>query len=84
MTDDQESLGRHHASLTTMCFQFIMLNFYHPYGCHLKGRAIMRPAACHEFKTVNYIPLQVISSLPHVIGVHETACMQPARRDPEF
>jgi hypothetical protein len=23
--------------LTTMCFQFSMLKFYHPYGCHLKG-----------------------------------------------
>jgi hypothetical protein len=26
---------------TTMCFQFSMLNFYHPYQCHLQGRAIM-------------------------------------------
>jgi hypothetical protein len=23
------------------CFQFSMLNIYHPYGCHLKGKAIM-------------------------------------------
>ncbi len=22
----------------TMCFQFSMLNIYHPYGCHVKGR----------------------------------------------
>jgi hypothetical protein len=23
---------------TTMCFQFSMLNIYHPYGCHVKDR----------------------------------------------
>jgi hypothetical protein len=27
--------------LTTICFQFHMLNIYHLYGCHLKCRAIM-------------------------------------------
>jgi hypothetical protein len=27
--------------LTTMCFQFTMLNVYHPYECHLKDRTIM-------------------------------------------
>jgi len=26
--------------LITMCFQGSMLNVYHPYGSHLKGRAI--------------------------------------------
>jgi hypothetical protein len=31
---------------SNMCFQFGMLNIYHPYnGCHSKGRAIMRRAA---------------------------------------
>ncbi len=32
--------------LPTMCIQFSMLNIYHPYGYHLKGRAVMQPAAC--------------------------------------
>ncbi len=31
---------------SNMCFQFSMLNIYHPYNvCHSKGRAIMRRAA---------------------------------------
>jgi hypothetical protein len=32
--------------LTTMCFQFSMLNIYRPYACHLKGRARMQWATC--------------------------------------
>jgi hypothetical protein len=37
--------------LTTICFQFSMLNIYHqyPYGCHLKGRAIMRPSRVSSY-----------------------------------
>ncbi len=31
---------------TTMSFQFSMLNIYHPYGCHLKGR--VEPLWCLE------------------------------------
>jgi hypothetical protein len=38
--------------LISMCFQFSMLNIYHPYGCHLKGRAIMRSAS-------RYCPLAI-------------------------
>jgi hypothetical protein len=34
---------------TTMCSQFSMLNIYYPYGCDLKGRALVRRAACSEF-----------------------------------
>ncbi len=30
---------------TTMCFQFSMLNFYHPYGSHLKGQS---EQLCHQ------------------------------------
>jgi hypothetical protein len=33
-------LGLHHANHHVLCFQFSMLNVYHPYGSHLKGRAI--------------------------------------------
>lgn len=32
--------------LSTMCFEFILLNIYHLYECHLKGRAIMHQAMC--------------------------------------
>jgi hypothetical protein len=31
--------------LTTICFQFSMLNIYNPYGCHLKDQAII-PLIC--------------------------------------
>ncbi len=32
--------------LTTMCFQYIVFYTYHPYECHLKGRAIMQQVPC--------------------------------------
>jgi hypothetical protein len=35
--------------LAAMCSQFSMLNICYPYGCDLKGRALMRRAACSEF-----------------------------------
>jgi hypothetical protein len=33
-----------------MRFQFSLLNIYHHYGCHLKGRAIMQRAACLDIE----------------------------------
>jgi hypothetical protein len=36
--------------LITMRFQFSLLNIYHHYGCHLKGRAIMQRAACLDIE----------------------------------
>ncbi len=32
----------------TMCFQFSMLNIYHAYGCHLKGKAIIHRVVCYS------------------------------------
>jgi hypothetical protein len=40
----KDPLGLHHANHHV--FQLNMLNIYHPYQCHLKGRAIMRQGAC--------------------------------------
>ncbi len=37
---------RIHLGFTIASFQFSMLNIFHPYGCHLKGRAILWWAAC--------------------------------------
>ncbi len=34
--------------LMTMCFQFSMLNIYHAYGCHLKGKAITHRVVCYS------------------------------------
>jgi hypothetical protein len=33
--------------LTTMPFPILNVNIYHPYGCHLNGRAIVPLVACY-------------------------------------
>jgi hypothetical protein len=36
--------------LTTICFQWMsMLSIYHPFGCHLKGKAIKYVMKNHLF-----------------------------------
>jgi hypothetical protein len=32
-----------------MCFQFNMLNIYHPHGCHWKGTTILWWDACYYY-----------------------------------
>jgi hypothetical protein len=60
--------------LTTMCFQFVTLNIYHSYGCHLKGRVIVWPAA---FKSANagcWLSQTLIQISPQKVEAHTWYC----------
>jgi hypothetical protein len=64
--------------LSTMCFQFILLNIYHLYGFRLKGRTIMHRANVFPFRYVcmyvwpqKYLWLQELCALLLVV---ESCC----------
>jgi hypothetical protein len=68
--------------LTTMCFQFNMLNIYHLYGCHLKGRAIMHdeklvPHECFFFFFCLWFQTFSHHSHFHVHGDSTILCLCP-------